>query len=367
MVNFILNFVIKLELPTGLADTPERKAFYVKAKTKIKSYHGHPDVLLDALALLERSSEAYAYIGIAQILTAAAYLSGDAYDREGLAKAVGYLDKARALSHDAFELSLTEVSIRTAFAQDEKAKELLQQLVEEYPDASEPQVELLHNHVLNGESEQAEKLYEKLLLVIPEPERKALYDSMYRLYISEDRPERAIECLKKSLVLEPHNPWTHHNISLLYLHSGEIAQSRLHNKKALRIMPFGNALIVKEELKRVRRRSAKRQVAGVFTGIVIVLNLITFMFRLPSLVPATPATPTPQLPNPGYTQSVQAFGNQLAACGAATALTEGASAYDCTYTSLNAYLECKETFVDPEMCQEEFKRYLRDFVESHRN
>lgn len=359
MVNFILDSVLKLELPTGAADTPERKAFYVEAKKKVKSYHGQPDVLLEAIALLERSSEAYACIGLAQVLTAAAYLAGDAYDREGLTKAVGYLDKAKALPHDAFELGLTEASIRTAFAQDEKAKELLYRLIEAYPDALEPHMELLHNYVLNRELEQAETLYGKLLPATPGADRKALYDSMYQLYILEGRFERAIEFLKKALLLEPHNPWTHHNLSLIYLHMGEIAQSRHHNKKALGIMPFGNALMVKEELKRMRWRSGK----GLITSIFTVLSLFTFVIRLATLVPAAPTTPTPQRLSPSHTQSVQAYGNQLAACGAAMALKDkGLAGVDCS-RPMSRYLDCLKNSADTEICRQELEMYLGDFLD----
>lgn len=288
MLNVILDAVISLTLPVGVPDTPQTKALFEQGKDKVRSYHGQPRPLLEALALFAQSSESYAYIGIAQVIVSASYQSGDNYDHEGLGKAIGWLDKTRQLPHDSIEVTLTEVEIRTCFQHYAKAHQLLDALLQQEPQRYEASAARLVLYCHEQNTAQAETLFGHLFPLANEMQKKHLYHNLYALYARAGLTDKAREVLAKILYLEPDNPWIHHNMSILYLKLGKLRESKKHNTAALKLMTFPAALIVQQELRRitwkVRRHSWSRG-AIVVLGLIFVLGFLGRMARTSDLTP----------------------------------------------------------------------------------
>jgi tetratricopeptide (TPR) repeat protein len=248
MLEFALETLQNSYLPLGVSDSPQKQVLFERGKTALKNYHGNLGVLLESLDHFKQSSEAYCYMGIALVLTTASY-SKDGYDCEGLSKAVGWLDQAKALPHDPLQAGLIEAHIRACFDQLEKAHRILDRL----PDCLEAQMHRLSLYTQEAKQGQAEQLFEDLVINVNADQQKDLYISMAWLYLNLKDTPRGLALLTQQLELEGHDPWLHHTLSLFYLQQGDLQKTKLHNDKTLSIAKLPVALAIRKELRQLQR------------------------------------------------------------------------------------------------------------------
>jgi tetratricopeptide (TPR) repeat protein len=320
MLNFILDAILSLQLPLGVQDSPKAKALFEQGKAKVRSYHGHPQALLEALSLFKQSSESYAYIGIAKVITAASYQSGDSYSHEGLGKAIGWLDRTKALPHDPLELALTEVSIRVCFQQYAKAHQLLDGILQHHPEHFAARASKLELYCCEEKTEQAEALFSHLLPEATDEQKKGLYQHLYFLYVKSGLTYKAKEILLEILYLEPDNPWMHHNISISYLQLGDLPNSRAHNAKALKLMEFPAALAVRQELKRITWRVRRQTWTRGTVALIVCFFALVCLARIAS----TPRTPIERSVTPEQA-FIQHYSDNLMTCRIGIAKGDGSN------------------------------------------
>jgi tetratricopeptide (TPR) repeat protein len=264
MLELILDVLQEKDCPSGVVDSPQRKVRFEKGKAVLKHYHGQVSVLLQAYDCFKQSSEAYYYMGIAMLLTSASY-TDHGYDREGLKKAVGCLDKAKALSHDTVQLTLIEAHIRRCFGQVEKARQLLDKL----PDCLEVK---LHRHALFAQElkqAEAEGLFAELVTSVQSEQQKDLYTSMAWLYFHLKERARGLELLQQKLETDPEDPWFNHMASLFYFEQGNLEKTRLHNDKTLITMRLPVAVALRKELQKLRHYNIKQMMFRTGMSLVV--------------------------------------------------------------------------------------------------
>ncbi len=267
LLNFVLDTLHDKDLPVGVSASPQHKVFFEKGKGVLKTYHGQLGVLLESYDLFKQSSESYCYMGIALILTAASYSQND-YDREGLCKAVGYLDKAKALAHDHLQARLIEAHIRSCFDQLEKAHHILDSL----PSCLE--VKMLRHSFFAQEVKQAqaESLFTELSSVVQREQQKDLATSMAWLYLKLNHTSRGLEVLNHQLEQDPYDPWLNHTLSLFYFQLGNLEKTKHHNDKTLSSTRFPVALALRQELRNLKKFFFQRVLFR--TGVSLVLLTI---------------------------------------------------------------------------------------------
>jgi tetratricopeptide (TPR) repeat protein len=248
LLNFVLETIRYQDLPLGVGDSPQHQVFFEKGKAALKHYHGQLGVLLESYSFFKQSSEAYCYMGLALMLTAASY-DQSGYDREGLCKAVGYLDKAKVLPHDPLQLRLIESYIRACFDQLEKAHDLLDKL----PPCLEVKMQRHALYAQELKQAEAEGLFTELCTAVQPERQKDLYTSMAWLYLKLNDLPKGLALLEQNLLTSPQDPWLNHTLSLFYFQLGDLQKTKLHNDKTLTTTRFPVALALRQEL---RKRSS---------------------------------------------------------------------------------------------------------------
>jgi tetratricopeptide (TPR) repeat protein len=158
-------------------------------------------------------------------------------------------------------------------------------------------------------TDKAEALFSHLLPEVTVEQKKTLYRQLYFLYARLGLTYKAKEILQDILFLDPDNPWMHHNMSIVCLQLGDLNKSRDHNAKALKLMEFPVALMMRQELKRitwqVRRQTWTRGTVA----------LIVCFFALVSLVKiaSTPRPPLERIVTPEQA-FVTSYRDNLMAC-----------------------------------------------------
>ena len=253
MLSLALETLHNSRFPIGVPDSPQHQVAFEKGKATLKNYYGHLGELLESLDYFRQSSEAYCYMGVALVLSAASY-SKDGYDREGLSKAVGYLDQAKTLPHDTHQAALIEAYIRSCFDQLEKAHRILDRL----PNCLEAQMLRLSLFAQDQQQIQAERLFKELAPKVNRDQQKEICTSVAWLYLRLKEIPKGVALLTQQLEQDPYDPWIHHTLSLFYLQQGDLEKTKLHNDKTLSIKTFLVALALRKELRQLQRFSWQR-------------------------------------------------------------------------------------------------------------
>ncbi|GEM_PF-2430334 len=231
------------------------------------SYRGHHEDLERATEhFVECGVRPYSFAGFATVMEGASYLSGGAYDMDGIAHAMTLWKRARMIQSNRFEIEYVGTRLYERMKQPEKIREILDKYKQKYNK---------NFWYCLAEANYWYKQDEKRGKYWFERASKAARDSkvrklcvLNRLASEElDKPNfgDSVRLYRQVVKLDPKDPWAWHNLSYVYLEQGEIDLADECNQKALSIMDFGNARYIQNEIKQARSNPLMRKVkTGVF-------------------------------------------------------------------------------------------------------
>lgn len=229
------------------------QAAYEEAVDLLHTYTGEPDVLLRAMhAFRDTGSRPYGFAGVAYTIVHASYVSGDDYDKDGLALAEGWLRAAQAAAPGRVEIDIVEALIHVHAGRHGKARATLDRLAGQqhyllsitemyYSYAIRDDARFRHWYDLAGT--QADNPARRL-----DVQRRAAGWFLR----TEDWPA-TIAAYEAITRLDPGDPWSWHNLSIAYLRTHDVDRAEAANARALTLMDFGNARKIREAIAEIRR------------------------------------------------------------------------------------------------------------------
>jgi tetratricopeptide (TPR) repeat protein len=254
---YILNILEKAPLPTSTEITDEARKIFEAACDVELMYTGDLSTLLQALKLfLQTDVQPYAYAGAAKIIARSAYIVNDNYDPRGVAIAMQWFDKARAIVSDRFEINLIAFNLYDSARDYTKCRTVLDGLK-----AADRTVEANYRYAI------AETRYwgvMKNLVQVEEWNKKALkaaqndiqrmhaLKSLGRIYMNNRKLQEALALYQQVVKINPDDAWTWHNMSFICMSSGDYSQAIFYNDRALSIGEFGAARDIHQRLTAAR-------------------------------------------------------------------------------------------------------------------
>ncbi len=246
-------FISQMDWPQETTLTAESQITYERGMDMLNMYRGHPQVLVDALKVLQGcGSQAYAAAGCAYALILAAYESGDDYSAEGLALARPWLLTAQRLAPNRMEIDCIEADLYLQMRQTQLARSTLDRL----KNTPGPQhfylclSEMYYWYTLKNR-EQYQHWYDLALLQATNKARQiCLFGRAAGFFLAVEDWKKVIEIYRSLSALDPEDPWLWHNLSLAYYHLERYDKAQQANQLALKIMDFPAAREMQEFLKK---------------------------------------------------------------------------------------------------------------------
>jgi tetratricopeptide (TPR) repeat protein len=241
---------------------------------QVDGYRGDPNVLGLALRTARTcDSLPYTYAAISYILLAAAGPTAAdvadsatrAYDADGLATALQWLEKAQELVPEETDINVIEALIYIHARRYEDARTVLDYLHEETSDnyflLRAEMTYWQHIGVHDQAIEWNQRAFKEATTV---PQRLRLKSTAATIFREAGDIEKALEASKEALHFDSDNAWLCHEISLLYYEKGELEEATHFNERALKLQPgLSEAQQLKEELSEQQRSSG---ILGRFFG-----------------------------------------------------------------------------------------------------
>ena len=233
-------FAQQIAWPTAMAADPESRVVYEAGLDMVNSYSGDPAVLVKALRQFGQCrSAAYANAGIAAVLMIGSYLRGDTYDQYGLREAELFLRKAQEAVPDRAEINFLNAKLELMRQNDGNARKLLNELHKKYP----PSFHVLSVELWYWYNQRnltfAEKTYERLKACADTQARQLqAANQIAGCYRACHDLDKSLMAYRELLAIDPQDPWSWHNLSLIQIEKGDFLEAEKSNEKALMLMDF---------------------------------------------------------------------------------------------------------------------------------
>ena len=254
LVQSFINLIRDTPFPGGEEFTEEAIGFFEYANDIVLTYRGDPSVLVEAFKVyMATGNRAYAHAGAGYVMITASYIGGKTnFDKQGLQEAGFLIENAKLFAPNRYEIEFIESTLCNAYG-DVAGLETVLNNLQHFPESSTAsnyaQAQMRYwnwkkdmkriRHWYNMAIERAENEIRRIAIL------------SHMAGILSDRSEyaeEAIQLYRQVVELNPNDPWTWHNLSLLYLDKKEYVKAGECNRRALDIMPFGNAENINKEL-----------------------------------------------------------------------------------------------------------------------
>jgi len=241
-VEHFLALVQTLDWPTAPTTTPAQRLHFEAALDQAAAYTGDPQTLYAALqSFIATGSRPYAYAGTALVLHYAAYDSGDTYDRDGLAAARSWLQRAQALAPDQVEIAVIEAQLDLAAHDFPQARAVLDRLLPQSRYFYLYTAELAY-WALQQDAAQVQTWYARTAALAESvPRRVQVLNQLAGFYFTHKLWRECITTYRTLTQLKPTDPWIWHNLSLAYYWTQQYPAAQECNVQALALMPFEEA------------------------------------------------------------------------------------------------------------------------------
>lgn len=236
--------------------TMKSRRIYEEGLDIVNSYRGHPAVFLDGLNAFQATrSTPYAYAGIAFTLTVAA--SGEDTSKaikQGLEKAMHWLEKSQYLEPDRLEINFIEATIYM-YGKDLRNSRVVLDYLNQQDSRNNYYVCLTEMNYWRkrGLKQQYFQWFQQAMKTADNNRRQAfVLNSLANFYLENRMYEKSIKAFQKVVKLDPNDPWAWHNMSLMFLDMKQLKEAGQCNKVALSIMDFGAARQIEQEIKKNR-------------------------------------------------------------------------------------------------------------------
>jgi tetratricopeptide (TPR) repeat protein len=263
---YIVNILEKTTLPTSTEFTDEARKIFEAACDAELMYTGDLGTLIQSLRLfIQTDVQPYAYAGAAKIIARSSYFSDDNYDPKGIAIAMQWFDKARAIVSDRFEINLIAFNLYDNARQNAKCRTVLDDLK-----AADPTVESNYRYAISetrywGVMKNLARVEEwnKKAFKAAQNDIQRLYalKSLGKIYTNSGKIREGLALYQQVVKINPGDAWTWHNMSIFYMQIGDHAQAISCNDRALSIGEFGAARDVHQRLAGARLQN---KVVGTF-------------------------------------------------------------------------------------------------------
>jgi tetratricopeptide (TPR) repeat protein len=244
--------VQQAEWPMEHRLTMQSRRIYENGLDLVNAYRGHPGIYIEALKMFQRSNSCpYAYAGIAFTLTMASSGEDANAARPGFQKALKWLEKSQAIEPDRPEINFIEAVIYINRGQLENGRLILDHLTTQ--DARNYYVcltEMNYWHQQGDEDRFLQWIHQALEEASNSHRQAYVLNSLANFHFAKRSYNKSIKLFQKVVEIDPYDPWAWHNMSLMLVRMKQFKEAKLCNERALKIMDFGAARQVEQEIKK---------------------------------------------------------------------------------------------------------------------
>ncbi len=268
--NLIEDMICQIELPQQTLITAEGQKIFKRGMDKANEYRGDPDILWEALNFFQQSNSlSLFYIGAAYVHFVGSYEENITYHRDGLQVAQLWLERARELTPEAKELLIVQAYVDIHSQDDTAVHSHLTHLRRIAPHDFYALTAYLDYYAVKQDLERMTATYKETLPLAKTITRRAyLQNRVGRYYLMFRKFDKSLEVYRDLAKLTPADPWMWHNMSVIYMTKKKLMAAWRCNKKALQIMDFENAQIIRAKIHGTLIRGA------IGYGLVVVFWLV---------------------------------------------------------------------------------------------
>jgi tetratricopeptide (TPR) repeat protein len=253
LVEQLNTLIQQADWPTEHRMTMQSRRTYESGLDAVNAYRGHLSVFVEALKRFQATySCPYAYAGIAYTLTsAAAHEDTPAAMRRGWQKALTWLEKSQNLEDDRPEINFIEAVIYIHQAQYQNARLVLDHLYNQDTQNYYLCLAEMKYWEKQGDDQRYRQWFNRAAKAASTKGRQAfILNSLAHIFQKKGVYDKSLKLYRDVTELDPADPWAWHNMSVMLVRLKQFKEAKLCNERALKIMDFGAAREIEQEIKK---------------------------------------------------------------------------------------------------------------------
>lgn len=230
----------------------EATGVFNRTVARVRRIRGDWSMLGEPVDIFAGLPRPLCYVGAAEVMHRLSYVSGSTFAPVGLRQGLRFIARSQytePMQPDALVIRTKLLAAswsKTWLELADQTLERLRQVAPDHPRLPDAEAAI---HVRRGEYEAALACFDRLLANPPSAE-EAFVAQANRASVLESlkRYEEALDAYERALQLDGNDAWLWHNMSILLMNQGRLDEALQANTRALAIMDFSNARVIRERI-----------------------------------------------------------------------------------------------------------------------